>query len=92
MTHNKKIKLAIEIIDDIIENTDIDYDVHLYHYRHKLWKGKVLLGITFPDLLSKSHATRLANYIAKQINAYALPVRHTQSNTWYICFDIGSKT
>jgi hypothetical protein len=84
-----KIKLAIEIIQEILDDTNIDYDIHLYKYKQP--KGKILLGITFPNLLSKRSAGMLARHLARQIEGYATHILRTSWNTYYICFDIGTK-
>jgi len=84
-----KIYLAIEIINEILDDTNLDYDIHIYKYKKP--KGKILLGITFPNLLSKRSAGMLARHLARQIEGYATHVLHTSWNTWYAAFDIGTK-
>lgn len=90
--NKQKIKLAIEIIDEILEQLPYDYDIHYYQYRKSPWKGKVLIGVTFPDLLSRHNANKIAKFIGKEINAYATKIKSISANRWYICFDVGSKT
>ena len=87
----KKIKLALEIVEEILDELPHDYDADIYKYRDKndkRKKSKILLGILFPDYLSESQEEFIAEYLADQISAYALPVKSINHNFWYVCFDL----
>jgi hypothetical protein len=87
----KKIKLALEIVEEILDELPYDYDAQIYKYRDKhdrRRKSKILLGVLFPDLLPINKAEQIAYHLADQINKYALPVKSINFNIWYICWDL----